>query len=701
MPVSANILLDDDGGGFNDSLGGVGDGWFFDQTPLDDAEFTAIVNSAENGTGAAFQASFVDVTTGNLNYNDFYRTIVHEIGHAMGLYLSTNTLLDRLYNMTIDIGDDPNSTVAADRLRTFNGSNGTVTFATNGGGHIYEGNINDAAAIVSHPNDLMNAGRTVPPPGGNPIPTTRQFISDLDVQLLDDAYNYTVALPRTLDSAHVTLDSQTGTLLVQGRTGGLSDTITITTEGANNEIIKVVVNQNTANEATERVQTAHVTQIIIAGNGGTDTITVASLLAAMRKDVQYVVSSNQDSAGAGTLGDGIVDLDVNVPGNQVALRSAIRDANGGAIARSIYVPRNNNYRLTIEGTGGDAQGDLDITNNVTIIGTGAGEAIIDASGLVTTTDRVFDVASGGTLNLSRVTLTGGKARNASNENGGAIAVRGTLHLSESALVGNETTMTGSDGGAIYFWPAGGGSITNSVITANHAVDMTGGIHLASNPPNGTVTLTGTIVANNTDGNTSAGNDVHGNGTRVFTNGGSNRLTSGGQGFTAVSSDYIGAVDYVVTGLGDTYDGTTDKVKMSTRDAIHQANIIAGAQEIWLPAWKFMLTRERTALPTADEMDVAQGDLEVKQSLTIRGVNGLTSVAWRAGSAADKVFELLGDYNNDGVADQSPSDVDSSDYVIWAKRLPGADGNDDGVVDQDDHTVWTQHFGNTLMLWGVA
>jgi hypothetical protein len=40
-----------------------GGGWFFDSTPLDDAEFTAIVNSAPGSTGAAFQGSFVDINT--------------------------------------------------------------------------------------------------------------------------------------------------------------------------------------------------------------------------------------------------------------------------------------------------------------------------------------------------------------------------------------------------------------------------------------------------------------------------------------------------------------------------------------------------------------------------------------------------------------------------------------------------------------
>src|SRR5690606_20788274 len=69
------IFLDDNGGG---------DGWFFDETPLDDIEFTSIADS--------FQASFVDASTvGQTRQNDFYRTITHEIGHALGVLLGGAT----------------------------------------------------------------------------------------------------------------------------------------------------------------------------------------------------------------------------------------------------------------------------------------------------------------------------------------------------------------------------------------------------------------------------------------------------------------------------------------------------------------------------------------------------------------------------------------------------------------------------------
>lgn len=88
-------------------------------------------------------------------------------------------------------------------------------------------------------------------------------------------------------------------------------------------------------------------------------------------------------------------------------------------------------------------------------------------------------------------------------------------------------------------------------------------------------------------------------------------------------------------------------------------------------------------------------MEVKDTLTILGIStAATSVAWRPNAAADKVFELFGDYTLNGV-------VDSGDYTIWRKQdgMTGtglfADGIEDGTVDALDYTIYQQHFGNTL------
>ena len=126
----------------------------------------------------------------------------------------------------------------------------------------------------------------------------------------------------------------------------------------------------------------------------------------------------------------------------------------------------------------------------------------------------------------------------------------------------------------------------------------------------------------------------------------------------------------------------------------------GAQEVWLPAWNFLLTRERTGPSTDVEISVARGDLEVKESLTIRGVYNATSVAWRAGAAADKVFELYGDFSTNLT-------VDSGDYVLYRRQqnMTGsglwADGDENGTVNNDDYLIYISHFGNTLTLLNVV
>ncbi|HEY4233980.1 MAG TPA: hypothetical protein VGM76_11175, partial [Lacipirellulaceae bacterium] len=156
------------------------------------------------------------------------------------------------------------------------------------------------------------------------------------------------------------------------------------------------------------------------------------------------VSSNQDSADAGTPGDVFVDQSSVIPGRQVSLRAAIHDANnyaGGAML-GIYVPRGN-YQLTIPGLSdsgiGDTVGDLDIGHSVMVLGTGAGETIIDATPLqASSSDRVFEVLGGATLDLSGVTVTGGRPTNLSGFSGGGILVHdgATLNLSNSAITGN-------------------------------------------------------------------------------------------------------------------------------------------------------------------------------------------------------------------------------------------------------------------------
>jgi hypothetical protein len=217
--------------------------------------------------------------------------------------------------------------------------------------------------------------------------------------------------------------------------------------------------------------------------------------------------------------------------DQITLRAAVQVANLASARTYIFLPTGI-YTLSVIGTGGDNQGDLDISKNVRIIGTGAGEAIISAAGLTTpNSDRVFDVVSPGVLDLSRVTLTGGKTRTTTGKHGGAIQVGngGNLLLTESGLVGN-VTVHGGHGGGIYFDATGGGTILRCVITSDAADDISGGIYLASSiGAGGSVTVTETVIVNNADDD-GINPDVHAGTNRTFTSGGNNRLGNSAAGF---------------------------------------------------------------------------------------------------------------------------------------------------------------------------
>ncbi len=79
---------------------------------------------------------------------------------------------------------------------------------------------------------------------------------------------------------------------------------------------------------------------------------------------------------------------------------------------------------------GAATGDLDITGQVRIVGNQNDLTIIDAQRL----DRAFKVHAGGTLDLDRVTVTGGSSL--PTQGGGGILSLGTLRLNNTIVRGN-------------------------------------------------------------------------------------------------------------------------------------------------------------------------------------------------------------------------------------------------------------------------
>jgi CSLREA domain-containing protein len=147
---------------------------------------------------------------------------------------------------------------------------------------------------------------------------------------------------------------------------------------------------------------------------------------------------------------------------------------------SIILPAGT-YFLTRSDNGNEnagQTGDLDITDDLTIIVKGPG-ATIDASGI---TDRVFHIP-GGNVNISDVTIKNGGSN---VDDGGGIYNGGTLTLNNSTVSGN----IASAGGGIY---NSGTLALNNVTIANNTADNGGGI---SNDASGTVEFRNTIIAGN-------------------------------------------------------------------------------------------------------------------------------------------------------------------------------------------------------------
>ena len=211
-----------------------------------------------------------------------------------------------------------------------------------------------------------------------------------------------------------------------------------------------------------------------------------------------------------------------------SLREAVISANGNGEAdtinlppASILPPNTDGYALTIGGRGEEAarRGDLDITSNVDIVGTTSADfPVVNVRSA--NIDRIFDVKSGATANISQLVISGGNAQQV----GGGLRNAGTLTLTGSVVQNNTTGSTGNidqrrgggiynlasgdltllrttvrdnvsrgDGGGIYNF-GGDTTLTASTVDGNEAGDDGGGI---SNRNGGTLTLVRSTVSNNT------------------------------------------------------------------------------------------------------------------------------------------------------------------------------------------------------------
>jgi uncharacterized repeat protein (TIGR01451 family)/CSLREA domain-containing protein len=152
------------------------------------------------------------------------------------------------------------------------------------------------------------------------------------------------------------------------------------------------------------------------------------------------------------------------------------------------------YTLTIAGANEDAAatGDLDITDNLTIMGAGSGITIIDGNGL----DRIFDIAPSGqsiTVTLSGLTVRNGSAPTTGSwwtKGGGGIRTSAANTTLQDVIVSNNHAGSG-DGGGIA---AGVGSLTlQNVIIENNITNSGGGLFSIEHQ----LAIYDSVISNNT------------------------------------------------------------------------------------------------------------------------------------------------------------------------------------------------------------
>jgi CSLREA domain-containing protein len=207
---------------------------------------------------------------------------------------------------------------------------------------------------------------------------------------------------------------------------------------------------------------------------------------------------------------------------QCSLREALRNANtdtavqpdctAGSGADTITVP--SGAYLLILGGAGNTAGDLDLTDDVTIVGAGPGRTVVDAGGL-TPRDRVFDIdgvvatISGASVQHGSVTGDGGGIRNS-----------GTLTLRDVVVAENSA---GDDGGGIMNEASGTLTMTRTSIRDNTSVDDAAGVR-----NDGVLTISRGTVSGNTAADTSGG--IENRGTLTLTDSTvENNRANGGDG----------------------------------------------------------------------------------------------------------------------------------------------------------------------------
>ena len=156
------------------------------------------------------------------------------------------------------------------------------------------------------------------------------------------------------------------------------------------------------------------------------------------------------------------------------LRAAVQEleAQGGG---EIVLPAGI-FKLTIAGGSAvdSGSGDLEITKAIKVAGDGAGTTVIDGNNA----HRVFDIHSGGALDVRNVSIRGGlgdRSDPTGHSHGGAIHNHGNLIVVEATVSDSSVTATGWGGGAITNAGNGTAALQNVTIARNLTDSSGGGI----------------------------------------------------------------------------------------------------------------------------------------------------------------------------------------------------------------------------------
>jgi CSLREA domain-containing protein len=242
------------------------------------------------------------------------------------------------------------------------------------------------------------------------------------------------------------------------------------------------------------------------------------------------------SAHAGTI-TVTTSFDEMVPGGTCSLREAVQTANtdanfGGCKDADPSKPdviklAGGDYHLSIPGTDdANANGDLDVSETLTIQGLGANATGIDGNGSITG-DRAIQV-SGGTLAVKGLTVYDGTAGGSGN-GGGILGDPGTVvSLTGCEVSGNTAAF---NGGGIA---AATAKLTNSTVSGNTAAGFGGGIEAT------TVTLTKSTVDGNAATVDSGGGIFATTANLVRSTVSGNDTVMGGGGIEATTAKLLGS-----------------------------------------------------------------------------------------------------------------------------------------------------------------